>query len=188
MSIRVATTADAAAIRNIYAPYVKTEITFDAVLPSTAAFTRQIAAGIADYPWLVWEQNGLILGYVYAHRISLRPAYQWAAELSVYVSIEASGQNIGHKLYQAIMAILVVQHVQAVYGCVSIPNPASERLHDDFHFTAVGNFPHAGFKNKVWHDVRWYQRDLTTPAAQPLPFTPFIQLNQQTIKKILAAS
>ena len=43
---------------------------------------------IGAYPYLVCEADGKILAYAYAHRFHERAAYQWDAELSVYVEEE----------------------------------------------------------------------------------------------------
>lgn len=58
-----------------------------------------------------------------------RAAYQWNAELSVYVDRGQLRRGIGRALYQAVMEILKLQNVQTVYGIVTSPNENSERLH-----------------------------------------------------------
>ena len=188
MTIRLATTADAFAIRSIYSQYINTPITFETALPSNAEFVRRIATTLARYPYLVYTQRDKIVGYAYASALSPRDAYQWASELSVYVDSAAYGAHIGHLLYKNLMTLLAFQNVVSVYGCVCVPNAASDHLHQAFEFKTVGTFPHAGYKNGKWYDVRWYQRDLGDPTVTPKPFIPFVRLNQQSIKALLAAS
>ncbi len=85
MGIRMATAADTAELLAIYGQYIDTPITFEYELPTQAEFSARIAGILAEYPYLVWEEDGRILGYGYAHRHMERAAYQWNAELSVYL-------------------------------------------------------------------------------------------------------
>lgn len=84
-TIRFAAPDDAAALLRIYAQYIETPITFEYTLPSEEEFARRIRDIQAVYPYLVYIEDGEVLGYAYAHRFQERAAYQWGAELSVYL-------------------------------------------------------------------------------------------------------
>ena len=81
------------------------------------------------YPYLVCEIDGVMAGYAYAHRYKERAAYQWDAELSVYLREDYARRGIGRAFYTALMEILKAQNVRNVYGIVTSPNPPSEALH-----------------------------------------------------------
>lgn len=67
MSIREAVPADVPAMLAIYAEYVtQTAVSFEYEVPSEAEFTRRLTEHTAVYPWLVWEEDGRVLGYCYA--------------------------------------------------------------------------------------------------------------------------
>ena len=68
MSIRVATTNDAAAIQKIYAPIVEhTFISFETRAPSIDEMRRRIMTTLEVLPWLVHLDNaGHVAGYAYA--------------------------------------------------------------------------------------------------------------------------
>src|SRR5699024_9509596 len=68
MGIRMATAADTAALLAIYGQYIDTSITFEYTLPTEAEFAARITGILEIYPYLVWEEDGQILGYAYAHR------------------------------------------------------------------------------------------------------------------------
>ncbi len=69
MSIREAVPADVPAMLAIYAEYVtQTAVSFEYEVPSEAEFTRRLTEHTAVYPWLVWEEDGRVLGYCYAGR------------------------------------------------------------------------------------------------------------------------
>lgn len=97
MNLRFADEHDAAACLAIYAQYIDTSITFETALPSEDEFAGRIRSYGAVYPWLIAEEEGKILAYAYAHRAQERAAYDWNAELSVYVSKNAGGKGPRHK-------------------------------------------------------------------------------------------
>ena len=144
MNIRFATTADTGGCLAVYAEYMDTVITFETELPSHEAFAGRIRSYGAVYPWLVAEEDGVILGYAYAHRAQERAAYDWNAELSVYLAKRAAGRGLGTTLYGALLALLQKQGVRNVYGIVTLPNPASEALHRHFGFRTVGAYTRSG--------------------------------------------
>ena len=84
-NVRIAARGDAEAMRAVYAPYVETPVTFDTVAPSRAEFAARMADAMVDYPCLVLEQDGRVIGFAYAHAQASRAAYRWNAELSVYL-------------------------------------------------------------------------------------------------------
>ena len=78
---------DASRILAVYAPYIeRTAVTFETEVPDGAAFAARVA-GIAEaFPYLLLEIDGELAGYAYAHRQAERAAYQWNAELSIYLA------------------------------------------------------------------------------------------------------
>ena len=63
MSIRFAAASDCAAMLAIYAPYIETTITFEQEVPSQQEFAARVETVQQEYPWIVWEEDGKILGY-----------------------------------------------------------------------------------------------------------------------------
>ena len=74
MGFRFAAPADSAALLAIYGQYLDTPTTFECVLPSKEEFAGRITAFGGTYPYLVWEEDGRIRGYAYAHRQAERAA------------------------------------------------------------------------------------------------------------------
>lgn len=76
IKIRVAAVEDAQALLDIYGYYVeKTAITYEYEVPSLAEFRNRILHVLENYPYLVAEVNGKIVGYAYAGRFHSRAAY-----------------------------------------------------------------------------------------------------------------
>ena len=115
MSIREAVPADVPAMLAIYAEYVtQTAVSFEYEVPSEAEFTRRLTEHTAVYPWLVWEEDGRVLGYCYAGRAFERAAYAWNAEISCYLAHEAQHRGIGRQLYARIEELLRRQGIEHV--------------------------------------------------------------------------
>ena len=188
MIIRFARTEDAQALLDIYAQYIHTPITFEYELPSAAEFARRISSTLADgYPYLVCQDGDEVLGYAYAHRLGERAAYQWNAELSIYLSSRAAGRGLGTALYLTLMDLLRLQGVKTVCGIVTRPNPASEGLHRALGFRLTGVREKAGYKNGTWHDVMWLEKPLGTYGPQPSPVLPVGQLPRDAVERVLSA-
>ena len=127
MRIRLASADDADGIRAVYAPFVDTPVTFEEEVPSCEAYRKRIESICEKYPCLVAEEDGRIVGFAYAHELRERIAFQWNAELSVYLAPAAQGRGAGSSLYTALLELLRLTGIKAVYGVVTSPNPASER-------------------------------------------------------------
>ena len=183
--IRFAAAADAAALLGIYGQYIDTPITFECALPSEEAFRRRVAEYGAACPYLVWEEDGRILGYAYAHRLGERAAYQWSAELSIYLGRDSTGRGLVRRLYGALMELLRLQGVRTVYGCVTLPNAGSEGLHAAMGFRLTGTWHRAGFKCGAWRDVGWFEKTIAPYDPSPAPVRPIGEVPAAAAAEIL---
>ena len=67
MALRFATPEDAPRLISIYAPYIlNTCITYEYTVPSVEEFAERIRSIGSKMPYLVYESDGIILGYAYA--------------------------------------------------------------------------------------------------------------------------
>lgn len=187
METRLAAPGDAEKLLKIYAQYIHTSITFEYALPDVDQFSQRIRNVGAAYPWLVAEDEGRILGYAYAHALAERSAYQWNAELSVYLDHNWRGNGLGPKLCDILLAILARQGVLTVYSRITIPNTPSERLHAKMGFRLEWLQKNAGFKAGQWHDVAWFAKDIGQHCTPPAPFTPLPGLDCGVLDGILSA-
>jgi phosphinothricin acetyltransferase len=168
--IRLATEADSQAIAAIYAPFcIETAISFEEVPPSPEEMARRIRTSTETLPWLVLE-DGETAGYVYARPFRERAAYRWSVEVTVYVHPSYRRRGVARALYTALFRILTLQGYYKSYAGITIPNPASERLHEEIGFVSVGVYHGVGYKLGAWHDVRFYEMPLQ--PEQPVPIPP----------------
>lgn len=97
MTFSFARPEDAQDLLAVYAQYIHTPVTFEYDLPSPETFRDRILDYGSTYPYLVAREGGAVLGYAYAHRQAERAAYQWNAELSVYLDRNHLSRGLGAK-------------------------------------------------------------------------------------------
>lgn len=183
--IRFAAAKDAAELLEIYAPYVTgTTVSFEYEVPAVEEFRRRVEETSARYPYLVWEEDGALLGYAYAHPYAARPAYQWSAELTVYLRQGVSRRGLGSRLYGALMELLRLQGVRNVYGCVTAENTASVAFHHALGFREAGRFSQVGYKLGRWLDVLWLEKALAS-GGEPQPLVSFPQVDRDRALAVL---
>ena len=183
--IRRAAAGDAAALLDIYRPFITdTVVTFEYDVPSAEEFAGRIADTLPDFPYLVCERDDKPVGYAYAHRIRERAAYDWACELSIYLAPEAQGRGVGTVLYRCLTELLDMQQLRILYGCVTLPNEGSRRLHEKLGFALTGVWHGSGWKFGRWHDVGWFEKRLGGDAPAR-PVVPFAALDGEKIEECL---
>lgn len=178
ISIRSAKEEDASELLCIYAPYVlHTAITFEYEVPSEQDFAERIRTISVRYPYLVAEIDGKIVGYAYGAPFhNDRRAYQWAAEVSIYIDQAFHGQGIGRQLYMALEQRLKKQGVLNINAAIAYPEKSDHTLSTksaDFHahmgFQKVGMFHRCGFKFQQWYHILWMEKFLGEHTSQPMP-------------------
>ena len=166
VTIRTASAKDAAAILEIYRPYVeKTAISFEYEVPTLEEFTGRIRHVLEKYPYLVAEKDGRIVGYAYAGVFIPRRAYDWSVELSIYVDRNLRNAGVGGKLYGAMGAILKEQGVLNMNACIGYPEKEDEYLtknsaefHAHLGFRMAGLFHDSGCKFGRWYHMVWMEK------------------------------
>ena len=186
--IRPATENDIPEILEIYAPYVEnTTVTFEYDIPCRRSFLQRFFEITAQFPWLVWEEDGKILGYAYASAPYSRAAFSWCAEPSIYLRPEARGRGIGKQLYRVLEAVLNMQGYQVLYALITAENSDSIAFHRKMGYELRVNFPDCGFKFGRWLGLVWMEKRLEivhSPSAFPRPSSAIVQ-DAETFSNIL---
>ena len=186
--LRVATQADLPAIAEIYGPYVlNSTATFEYTVPTPEEFRERFHTVTDRFPWLVWEEEGRILGYAYASPPYSRAAYSWCAEPSIYLLPEARGRGIGRRLYLALEQLLKLQGFQLLYALITAENQDSLRFHQRLGYVFRAEFPDCGLKFGRWIGLIWMEKRLGSgeiPTVFPTPWR-YIRHTDQKIRDIL---
>ena len=180
--IRIATEADIRQMLTIYAPYIEnTTITFEYNVPTEAEFLERFRRITARFPWLVWEEEGKILGYAYGSAPFERDAYRWCAEDSVYLLPEAQGKGIGSKLCLALEKVLFYQGFRRIYALITAENKNSITFHQKLGYALRAELPDAGFKFGRWIGVVWMDKGadfVEFPSNFPREWSAIMQCSQ----------
>jgi L-amino acid N-acyltransferase YncA len=161
--IRPVQLSDAAAIAQIYQHYVTTTtISFETEPPSADEITARMQKITARHSWLVYENEGALLGYAYTSTFRERRAYQATVESTIYLDQTAIGRGIGWALYQALLDDAATKGYREALGVIALPNDLSVRLHEKLGFVKVAHLEKIGYKFNQWIDVSIWQKHLTT--------------------------
>lgn len=168
ITIRSAKVEDAKNLLEIYEPYVKnTAITFEYEVPSLEEFENRIKNTLENYPYLVLENEGEVLGYCYAGIFKGRAAYNFSVETSIYVRQCFRQMGYGRALYNALEADLKQRGFLNAYACIASPKPNSTHLDDcsqKFHakmgYRLVGTFYDCAYKFDEWYNMVWMEKML----------------------------
>ena len=163
--IRACTTGDAAQICEIYNHYIRdTVVTFEELPVPVSEMAQRIEDVTDRYPWIVWAENGAVLGYAYASLWHKRSAYRHTVESTVYLSPAHLGRGIGAALYESLIEALRPLDVRCIIGGIALPNTASVALHEKLGYRKIGVFPAVGRKFERWIDVGYWQLMLDGPG------------------------
>ncbi len=187
ITIRLATTADAPSLLEIYAPYVQeTAISFEYVAPSLEEFTARISSILERYPYIVAEQEGRIVGYSYAHAFHPRKAFEWAVETTIYVRQGVHHAGLGRLLYSKLEECLLAQGVSNLYACIAYSEAEDEHLthdspafHEHMGYRTIGHFSQCGYKFGRWYDMIWMEKIIAPHPLKQLPLKDFPSVKDQ---------
>ena len=184
--IRTVQLSDVEAILKVYAPFITdTCISFEYVVPSVEEFAQRIASISAEYPYVVLEEDGEIVGYAYSHRYLERVAYSWDVEVTIYLAPKVQGKGLGVILYDALEKLMALQNIKNLYSCITGDNVHSIEMHRSMGYELIGTFPKAGFKHDRWLDVVWMAKTIGEKENAPLPFAPFAEVEASKIEEVL---
>jgi phosphinothricin acetyltransferase len=156
--IRAVKLSDSRTIAEIYNYYIeKSPATFEEVPVTVSDMEKRIQELKKDFPYLVYEENGEIVGYAYVHQYHPRSAFRFTLEDSIYLRNGFQGKGIGKALLGELLRKLKNNNIHAIMASITIPNEKSIALHESFGFKKVGIFKEVGKKFNKWHDVGYWE-------------------------------
>lgn len=152
--IRRAVPEDAGRLAEIYNEYVlRTTISFETEAVTEAEMRSRIEAISSAFPYFVYEYDGVVQGYCYAHPWKDWAAYSRTLETTVYLASAACGQGIGEALMRRLIEECRALGFHSLIACVTAENTTSVRFHERLGFRQVSNFAEVGLKFDRWLDV-----------------------------------
>ena len=156
--IRPVFLADARSICDIYNEYVRNStITFEEIPVSLDEMKGRIEDVTQNFPWLVYEVEGKVIGYTYGRKWRDRAAYRNSVETGTYLDSKFVGKGIGAELKKELLRILKERSFHAIISGIALPNTASVALNEKFGFKKVAHFKEVGFKFNRWIDVGYWE-------------------------------
>ena len=161
MEVRLATFADAEAVREIYNREVTgSTVTFDLVPRSLEAQQAWMSQHAGAHPAVVAVDGGVVVGFGSLSAYRDRPAYSTTVEDSVYVHVDHRGRGVGNLVLSELVRLGLSHGFHAMMARIVGGHEASIRLHTKCGFELGGVEREVGRKFGRWLDVVLMQRML----------------------------
>ncbi|MGW6419195.1 N-acetyltransferase family protein [Streptomyces sp. NPDC055055] len=129
--------------------------TFETVAPAWEEFD---AAKLPEHRFAALGENGRVLGWVAATRVSDRCAYAGVVEHSVYVHPDARGRGVASALLKALVDSTEAAGIWTVQSGIFPENAASLAVHARAGFRVVGTRERVGRHHGIWRDTVLVER------------------------------
>ena len=139
LTVRPIAENDIVRCAEIYNYYIEnTTITFEEQPLSVEVFAARVRRIEASYPYLVAEEDGIVVGYAYLDAYNERSAYRYTADLSIYLAHDRLSRGVGGKLLDKIERDGAARGLRNVISIVTEENTRSIAFHEKHGFTEVG--------------------------------------------------
>lgn len=152
MTIRLANQQDLTSIADIYNQGIRARSSTFETRERTADDIRTWLEH-PDFPLLVADKDGHVLGWIHASSYRARECYKGIAEFSVYIDENARGQGIGSILMTAFLDACEKAGFWKVLSRIFPENTASRALCKKYGFREVGLYDKHAKLDGVWRDV-----------------------------------
>ena len=109
----------------------------------------------------------------------------WHVYTGRYLPGVSSVRHVTIRLFFPLMELLAIQGVRTVYGIVTVPNEKSEGLHRGLGFQDAGICHNTGYVAEGWRDVQTFEKFIGSFDLEPVPITPFPQLDPAVVNRVL---
>jgi phosphinothricin acetyltransferase len=161
--VRRAAREDAPAIARIYNDGIEDRATLETEPRSAQDRETWLAQRGPRHPVLVGVRRDALVGWVALAPFSMRPAYRFVADLSVYVARAARGQGVGTRLLEDILDRARALHYHKVVLTTLTTLDAALALYAKLGFRHVGDYREQGQLDGRWVDTRLMERILEKP-------------------------
>ncbi|MGP3990145.1 GNAT family N-acetyltransferase [Streptomyces sp. 3N207] len=129
--------------------------TFETRAPGWESFDT---AKLPAHRFVALDEDGAVLGWIAATRVSDRCAYAGVVEHSVYVHPHARGRGIASALLKALIDSTEAADIWTIQSGIFPENTASLALHQRAGFRSIGIRERIGRHHGRWRDVVLIER------------------------------
>lgn len=143
--------------------------TFETEPPTVADMTTRRADVLGKgLPYLVAQQDGVVVGFAYGNWFKPRPAYRYSVEDSIYLAPDLHRKGLGRALLAELLTRFEAAGIRKVMAIIGdSANAGSVGVHRALGFTQVGVVESCGWKLGAWRDIVIMQK--TLGAGNTLP-------------------
>jgi len=147
IEIRTANHGDLPRILSIYNHEVRVSTaTYDTIPRTEAEHRTWFSIHGSDYPVLVADLDGEVIGWASLSPWSDRAAYSRTAEVSEYVDEDHRRKGVGRRLLEELIQAGRARGYHALLARISADNEASIRMHAELGFSVAGTLREVGEK------------------------------------------
>ncbi len=175
--IRMIEEKDIQACLDLYNWYIEnTTITFETNRLTLQEYTTRVETVRKKYPWIVLVEENQVVGFAYLAPFNEREAYDWTADVSIYLSATERGKGYGKKLMKELIYLAQVNGYRKLVSLITMGNEASEHIHTSFGFEKNAELKDVGYKFGDWLGVCIYTKEiqnLTNDMQKPKNNNPY---------------
>jgi L-amino acid N-acyltransferase YncA len=106
----------------------------------------------------VFEEEGIVLGWIALSPFSSREVYNGVAEVSIYVDSHFQRKNIGTQLMDRMIKSSEKNGIWTLFSSVFPENEATLQLHRKFGFRVIGRREKIARLDGIWRDTILLER------------------------------
>ena len=161
MIVRKLTENDIGRCLEIYNYYIEeTTVSFEEEPLAYDAFAARVGRISASYPFVVAEEDGVVVGYAYLDRFHERSAYRFTADLSIYLDKNCLARGTGGMLLEETEKLGAEMGITNIISLVTGENARSVAFHEKHGFKQVGCLEKVGVKFGKVLDVFYFQKSI----------------------------
>lgn len=161
IEIRPTQPEDCEAIAQLTNHFIRNTSTHFGYEELEASYYQKAMQDEPRFPWFSAFCEGTWAGYAKASTWRSRSAYRYTAETGIYLVEAFQKRGIAQALYQELLTELKKRNFRSAIAGISLPNPASIAFHEKMGFASIGTFKEVGYKFDAWHNVGFWQLDLS---------------------------
>lgn len=156
--IRDVKITDAKAIADIYNYYIAhTTVTYETELVPTKEMAHRIQEISSHHPYFVYEEDGNVIAYCYAHPWRTRAAYLHTLETTIYLDHSVKHHGIGTLMVNHLIELCKAQGYHALIACATDENQESKVFHEHLGFKQVAHYEQVGWKFDRWLGINSFE-------------------------------